>query len=148
MNAKNTKSTKSKLLEHKAYFAGLVYDHSKKIPMEVLGFSNEDIEKITCIDLEKGLTKAETAFVLIEGVNSSAGGALVLGALMGDLDKAKELKATTQAIELVVMSCDELYIALIYAGCASLSSSTRMSAIKEIMGTGNLADLAKIIGEK
>lgn len=129
--------TKSKLLEHKAYFAGLVYDHSKKTPMEVLGFSNEDIDKIECIDLGKGLTKAETAFVLIEGVNSSAGGALILGALMGDLDKAKEIKTKTQAIELVVTSCDELYIALIYVGYEYISRSTIEEMMRVLEGLEN-----------
>lgn len=128
---KNTQN-QSPMLAHKMHFVSLKYDHKNPKTLDALGFKEGDFDGITDIDMG-ALTLEQTGLLLLEGLTSKLGSALILGAIKGDFEAVKRYETVSEAVELIAMSSDELFIACLYAGALEKQAKNKMGGLLEFL---------------
>lgn len=129
---KNSTQNPSPMLQHKMHFVQLKYDHKNPKTLAALGFKDGDFDGITDIDMG-ALTLEQTGLLLLEGLSSKIGSALIIGAVKGDFEAVKVYKTVSEAVELIAMSSDELFIACLYAGALEKQSKSKMGGLLEFL---------------
>ena len=122
----------SPMLQHKMYLMQLKYDHKNPKTLTALGFKEGDFDNISDIDMEN-LSLEQTVLLLLVGLSSKIGSALILGAVKGDFEAVKVYETVSEAIELIAMSSDELFIACLYAGTLEKQAKNKMYGLLEFL---------------
>lgn len=118
------------MLAHKMHFVQLKYDHKNPKTLAALGFKDGDFDGITAIDMN-ALTLEQTGLLLLEGLSSKIGSALILGAVKGDFEAVKRYETVSEAVELIAMSGDEVFIACLYAGALEKQAKNKLDGLLE-----------------
>lgn len=122
----------SPMLQHKMHFVQVKYDHKNPKTLAALGFEEGAFDGITNIDMGN-LSLEQTGLLLLEGISSKIGSALILGAVKGDFEAVKVYETVSEAVELIAMSSDELFIACLYAGALEKQAKNKMGGLLEFL---------------